>query len=138
MPSRQRQQNKQQRLLAQERSFEVVAQLWFSKSKGKWSSGHAKRVWDTLERLVLPMMGTLPITELQTSELLAVVQRIDNSGSREQAGRVLQRLKSIYRYAVQCGLCDIDRAASIDPQESLSTTIVQHRPSIPREELPAF
>ncbi|MEE2651222.1 MAG: integrase arm-type DNA-binding domain-containing protein [Pseudomonadota bacterium] len=137
-PSRERKKEKRRKVLEQERSFKGVAEGWFKNAKGKWSANHASRVWDTLERLVFPSIGDLPISEVETADILAVVKQIDDAGSREQAGRVLQRIKSIYRYAVQLSLCKEDRSASIDPRESLSSPIVHHRASLNREELPEF
>lgn len=137
-PSRERKKDKRRKVLEQERSFKGVAESWFKNAKGKWSETHAERVWDTLDRLVFPHIGELPITEIETADILAVVKRIDDSGSREQAGRVLQRIKSIYRYAVQLSLCSEDRSASIDPRESLSAPVVHHRASLSRDELPDF
>lgn len=137
-PVHERKQAKRRKELERERSFKAVAEAWYDNVEGKWSMQHGKRVWDTLERLVFPFIGDVPISDLETADILAVVKRIDNAGSREQAGRVLQRIKSIYRYAVQLSLCKYDVSASIDPRESLSSVVVQHRPSIPREELPEF
>ncbi|MBQ0759449.1 MAG: tyrosine-type recombinase/integrase [Zhongshania sp.] len=137
-PVRERKQAKRRKVLEQERSFKAVAAAWFDNVEGKWSILHAKRVWDTLERLVFPQIGDLPISDIETADILAVVKSIDDAGSREQAGRVLQRIKSIYRYAVQLSLCKYDKSASIDPRESLSAPVVHHRASIPREELPEF
>lgn len=137
-PSRERKQDKRRKVLEQAQSFKAVALAWHKKAAGKWSTTHAERVLDTLERLVFPQIGELPIAELETADILAVVKGIDDDGSREQAARVLQRFKAIYRYAIQHGLCARDVAVSIDPKESLSDAHVRHRPSIPREELPEF
>lgn len=137
-PSLERRQEKRRKVLERAQSFKAAALAWHKKSMGKWSLAHSQRVLDTLERLVFPHIGELPIKELETSDILAVVKRIDDSGSREQASRVLQRIKAIYRYAIQHGLCARDVAVSIDPKESLSDAHVQHRPSIPRDELPEF
>lgn len=137
-PSRQRKVEKRQKVLAQERSFKAVALAWHSRAKPKWSDVHAGRVLDTLERLVFPHIGSLPITDIETADLLDVVKRIDDAGSREQAGRVLQRIKAVYRHAIQHGLCTVDKAVSIDSREALSAPVVEHRASLSRDELPGF
>jgi integrase len=137
-PSRQRKVEKRQKILSQERSFKAVALAWHNLAKPKWSEDHATRVLDTLERLVFPHIGALPITDIETADLLDVVKRIDNDGSREQAGRVLQRIKGVYRHAIQHGLCTIDKAVSIDSREALSAPVVQHRASLSKGELPEF
>lgn len=97
---------------------------------------HAACVLHSLEVDVLPMLGGLPITDIKATLLLEAVRAIEARGVPETAARVLQRIKSVFNYAIQTG-----RAAD-NPAFALAGAIVkekaQHQPALPQKELPEF
>lgn len=50
--------------------------------------------------------------EVQPGEIRGIVQAVEATGARETAGRVFQRVRAIYRYAVANEFCDVDPTAS--------------------------
>jgi hypothetical protein len=45
-------------------------------------------------------LGDRPLASIKPGEIMAVVKRIEARGAPDQAGRVLQRVKALYRWAV--------------------------------------
>ena len=71
-PGAQRKQDKIERKLAQENTFEAVARDWM-KTKGKeWTDGYAAKTRACLERHAFPSMGSKPIKEITAPELLTM------------------------------------------------------------------
>jgi integrase len=117
-------------------AFEVVAREWHTKELARWTEGHAKRVIESLEADAFPTLGKLPITELTAPLILDAVRKIEKRGAIETAGRVLQRISTIIRYAIQTGRAEYNPAA--DLFGALTAAKVEHRPALPRKELPEF
>ena len=59
-------------------------------------------------------------------------------GAGDQAGRVLQRVKAIYRWAVTHERIDSNPMLDLVPSEILKPRTVQHRAALPDRELPQF
>jgi integrase len=68
--------------------------------------------------------------------VLEVVKRIEKRGALEIARQVLQRINSVFRYAVQSGRATYNPAA--DMQGVLKSRKTVHRPALSREEMPEF
>jgi integrase len=65
-----------------------------------------------------------------------VVGRIEKRNALDVASRILQRVSSVYRYAIQTGRATYNPAA--DLAGSLKTRKVTHRAALSRAELPQF
>jgi integrase len=83
----------------QENTFETVAREWHSNRKNKWSSHHAKRILKRLEFHLFNRIGTRPIADITTSDLLPVMRKVEEHGS-EIAHRVLQICGQVFTYAM--------------------------------------
>jgi integrase len=99
-------------------SLEVVAREWFAKKSEHWDDAGAQRILRRLEMYVFPRIGNRPISELSGPELLDVLQRIDNKGHPETAGRVKQYLGAIFRYAMAT------HRAQYDPTPALKGALI--------------
>lgn len=121
---------------AAEATLEAMARAWWSARKGRWTPAHAERVINSLEVDVFPDLGLLPIGTVSAPLILSTVKRIEARGAFETAGRVLQRLGSVMRYAIANGRLDADPTYKLS--EALSTQRVEHRPAMPRGELPEY
>jgi integrase len=135
-PTAKRKQDKQHALLSAENNLEAIAREWHEQKKGEWTEAHAKRVLDSLESEVFSHVGSLPIADIVTQDLLSVLRRVEKRGALDVASRVLQRLNSIFRYGVQTGR--IKSNPAIDLKGVLKTRKVQHRPALKANELPGF
>ncbi|KZE25334.1 tyrosine-type recombinase/integrase [Crenobacter luteus] len=117
-------------------AFEVIAREWHAKELPRWTEGHATRVLESLEADAFPAIGNIPVADLTAPLILDAVRKIEKRGAVETAGRVLQRISAVIRYAIQTGRAEYNPAA--DLSGALSATKVEHRPAMPRGELPEF
>ncbi len=131
-----RKQEKITRLAASENSLESLAREWHQSQLARWSKGHAARVLESLEADVFPDLGSLPVAELTAPLLLDVLRKIERRGVIETAGRVLQRVGAVMRYAIQTGRASYNPTS--DLRGALTASKVEHRPALPRSELPEF
>lgn len=135
-PAAAKQEAKQESRAAAANSFESLAREWHANSLPRWTPTHAARVLHSLETDAFPMLGSLPITDIKAPLLLEAVRAIEARGVPETAARVLQRIKSVFNYAIQTG-----RAAD-NPAFALVGAIVKekakHQPALPQKELPEF
>ena len=133
-PSTDKQQQKYAAKLRKANSFEAVARDWYGEEKKRWTARHAMRVLHSLEREIFPHIGNMPITKIRTPDIKRVINRIQKRDAFDIAKRSLQRCSSVFSFAVQSGI------AEINPARDLIGTIkapkVKHQPSLKREELP--
>ena len=97
-------------LEAGRQTFERLAREWFENAKPRWAMVHADDVIRSLERDVFPMIGALPIGELNPPIVLAVLREIESRGAIETAKRVRQRISSVFVYAMAKGIGQSDPA----------------------------
>ncbi|HGY5236680.1 TPA: tyrosine-type recombinase/integrase [Aeromonas salmonicida subsp. pectinolytica] len=135
-PSLARKQSKVASRLASEHNFEAIAREWHQSQLAIWSPGHAKRVIESLEVDAFPDLGLVPVSELTAPIMLDALRKVEARGATETAGRVLQRISSIMRYAIQTGRASYNPAQ--DLKGALRATKQEHRPALPRAELPEF
>jgi integrase len=126
---------KRQARTQSENSFENIAREWHGK-QGRWTTDHAARVLGSLEKDIFPLIGAKPIHEITAPAIFEVVGRIEKRNALDVASRILQRVSSVYRYAIQTGRATYNPAA--DLAGSLKTRKVTHRAALSRAELPQF
>lgn len=119
-------------------TLEPVARAWLAHRSEGWGQSTYDKIEASLANHVFPRIGKRPVAELTAGEIRDTVQAIDAAGARDQAGRVFQRLRAVFRYAVQHELCATDPTYSLRPAEILSPQKVQHRPALAERDLPEF
>ncbi len=124
------------RALNKHESFKLIAEEWLQKESGRWSKHHAHRVWRTLKLDALPYLGSMPIKDIRASDVLYVVKKIEDRGALDVAGRIKQRISSIFRYAIQTGYAEFNPADAL--KDVIKTRKTQHRKSLKQDELPSF
>ncbi len=130
---------KREKLISQistENTFEVVAREWHEKQTANWTPHHSKTVIKRLEADIFPKIGTRPIAEITSPEILAVIRIIEKRGAVDIAHRAKQTCGQIFRYAVATGRSERDPTA--DLRGALTTRKVKHRPHIKESELPEY
>jgi integrase len=101
------------RKLVQATSFQSIGEEWLEhQSKVLAPRTMSKARW-MLTELVYPDIGPRPMSEIQATELLAMLRSIERKGHNETAHRTKQRVSQIFRYAIASG-----RAAR-DPTQDL-------------------
>lgn len=110
-------------------NFESVAREWHRLFSAQWRSVKNKeQVLRRLEKNIFPWLGNLPIYDIKASNLLKVLQAVQNRGAPEVAHRLLQTCGQIMRYAVATDRADRDFTS--DLKGALPPVKKKHWPSI--------
>lgn len=120
------------------KTLEAVARAWLSHQSGRWEPITLYRITASLETYIFKQLGNRPVATVKPGEIMAAVKRIEEAGAGDQAGRVLQRVKSIYRWAVTHEVIDANPMVDLVPSEMLRPRDVTHRPALSDAELPEF
>lgn len=119
-------------------TFERVARQWLAHKQDGWDERTAGMICTALEAKVFPKIGGRPISQLRPSEVKAVVQDVDAAGAGETAGRLLQRIKAVFGYAVVHDLIEFNPMAELRPAELLKPRQTKHRAAMSEAALPEF
>lgn len=117
-------------------TFRDVALEWYAKRKPKWTQANADQTLKSLELDVFPHIGGRVISELEPPDLLLIIRRIESRGALNKAEKVLQRLRSVFTYAVDTGKVKYNPTPS--PKAMESKPGGKHFNALNRAELPAF
>jgi integrase len=141
-PSGEKQLSKLKRFEAQENSFEAVARALFERKKmpvgatgrikGRWGNSHYAKQLSRFENELLPWLGKRPINEIKSTELLAVLRKIEARGAIDTAHRVKGVAGEVFRAGVHEGLCERD--ITLDLKGALKTPDVKHMASLTQPE----
>lgn len=153
-PGQARQQEKQERIasqatakeaaqreasgLAPAGSLEATARDWLAHRAGAWVEGTRQAIKRSLELHVFPDLGRRPIASITPADIRGCVQKVEKTGAAETAGRVFQRLRSLFRYAVAHDLVPADPTYPLKPSEILKPRETQHRPALSVQQAPQF
>lgn len=119
-------------------TFEGVAREWLAHQSGKWAAGTLAAIRTSLEAEVFPRIGARPMALLRPREVVEIVKGIEARGAGETAGRVLQRVRAVFRYAVVHERIDSNPMLDLKPSELLKPRQVKHRAALSDRDLPAF
>jgi len=119
-------------------SFEAVAREWLGHQSAGWAAGTLDMIRKSLEAEVFPSIGARPMAHLRPRDVMPLVKRIEARGAAETAGRVLQRVKSVFRYAVVHDRIESNPMLDLKPSELLKPRTTKHRAAMADKELPAF
>lgn len=119
-------------------TFRSVANEWMEHQSARWEQQTRERIHASLETDILKTMGARPLASIKPLEVMNAVKAIEARGAGEQAGRVLQRVKAIFRWAVIHGRLDSNPMLDLMPAEILKPREVQHRAALDAKDLPAF
>jgi integrase len=84
-------------------TFETVAREWLELLKNSIKASTLERERSQLERFVFADLGSRPIAQLTTPEILTVLKKIEARGTTDTAHRVRSSCVRILRYAAQIG-----------------------------------
>ncbi len=127
---------KQEKQAEQLYNFENVARAWWEHTKGTWSAAHAARVIKRLEDNAFKDLGPIPVDDITPMQVIATIRKIEARDALDVAYRVKQAINAACRFAVQQGIATRNPAGDLDG--IIKPRKVQHRASLPREELPEF
>ena len=119
-------------------TLEAVARDWMTHQAARWDAETAGRIRASLEADIFKPLGSRPLAGIKPGEVMAAVKKIEARGASDQAGRVLQRVKAVYRWAMIHERIDANPMLDLVPSEILKPREVQHRAAMADKELPAF
>ncbi|MBA4381645.1 MAG: integrase [Sideroxydans sp.] len=136
-PSSIKQAEKRQAKISAANSFEAIAREFHTLKSPMWTPHHSTDWLNTLERDVFPKFGHRPITEIEAPDVLDVVRAVEARSAFEVRGRVLQRVRSVFAYAIACGKARHNPAAELKGALAPRPK-VQHFAALSEKEMPDF
>jgi len=115
--------------------FSDLTESWLKTHLTKITSKSNKRnIVQTLDDYVLPYIGNQCLSDIKRRDLIAVIKQLADVGKVETAGRVAQRIRAIFDYAVDIGEIESHPAAGMS--RVLPSAPVKHMAAIAPNELP--
>lgn len=133
-PTREKKAQRQRRVVAGANTFEAVARAWFEIKRKSLNAHYADQTVARLEQHAFPYLGALPITEIDSPDVVRALEQVAAKGTIETAHKVKRLISQTFRYAIQRGLCRYNPAA--DLRDILPSVPDNHYPCIPPAELP--
>lgn len=119
-------------------TLEAVARDWLEHQSARWEPVTMGRIQASLENDIFPVLGSRPMANLKARDVMEAVKAIEARGAADQAGRVLQRVKAIFRWAITHERIQTNPMLDLVPSEILKPRTVQHRAALAEKELPEF
>ncbi len=119
-------------------TLESVARAWLRHRSTAWVARTHGLIRASLENDVFPTLGDKPIAEVQPADIRTLVKSIEARGAGETAGRVFQRLRAIFRYAIAHDLIATDPTYPLKPSEIFKPRKVKHRAALAERDVPQF
>src|SRR6478735_8453688 len=136
-PSQSKRVRKRAAKIATGNTFEAVAREWHDNWKDTRTPYYAGQILRRLKADVFPAIGRRPIAELEPSELLDMLRKVEKRGVNETARRLKQLVSQIFRFAIVTSRAKRDPSA--DLKDALRATgEPQHHKAMPLLELPTF
>ena len=113
---------------ARANTFEAIANEWLSKQKKLAATTHTKAVW-LFNKVLFPALGSKPIAEITTAEMLLALKRIEATGKGETTHRAKWRAAQVFKYAIKRALATHNPVANLE-RGDLEPINVKHHPAI--------
>jgi integrase len=119
-------------------TFEAVAREWLGHQAAGWTPGTLGAIRTNMEAELFPKLGDRPMAQLRPRDVLPIVKAIEKRGAAETAGRLLQRVKAVFRYAVVHERIESNPMLDLKASELLKPRQVKHRAAMADKDVPAF
>ena len=117
-------------------TFKAVADEWLNKKKRLWTPRHHLEVSRMIEADAYPFIGPLPMRLVTASQVLRLMERVEERGSPAVATKLRQYISTVFQYAV------ITQRADADPASVLRGAVIKpatvHSRALSREEVAAI
>lgn len=127
---------KRQIAVKAENNMEVIAREWYEHHLHEWKPHYARDVINRLETHIFPKLGSRPIADISSTELLSCLKVIEKSGALDMAQRMMQTCGQVYRYAIITGRTRYNPVN--DLRGALKTPVRNHHAHLKADELPEF
>lgn len=118
--------------------FERVAKGWFAKWKHGKCERHASYTERRMNADILPLLGPRAIETIQSPDIVAMVQAIQERGATDVARRALQTSNQIFRYALALGYVKHNPAATFRPSDVLPQKSTENFARLDKADLPGL
>jgi len=119
-------------------TLRAVSEDWLAHQAERWEPVTLGRIRASLEANIYPVLGDRPMASIKPLELKRAVAKVEARGAGDMAARILQRVKSIFRWALVHERIESNPMLDLVPSEILKPRVVNHRAALPDAELPAF
>ena len=102
---------------------DVVAE-WLKVRMTDRAESYVRTVRLRMNRYILPKIGTTPLRQVTSADVLQICRNIENLGHDETARRVKTLIGQVYSFAIAAGYTDSDPTAAL--HRALRPKIVQH------------
>lgn len=119
-------------------SLEKVTRAWHAEvtNKGQWGDDSGKKTMRKFENHLFPLIGHMPIEEVETPHIAKAITAIDQKGINRVARDIKANLVRIFSYAIQNGYVRHNPAREMDGV--VISKKKEHRPQLKHEYLPNF
>jgi len=135
-PARAREEQARQARMAAANTFEQVAREWHQTMLGQWQPQTARDILHRFELDIFPLIGRLPVNEVQARDVLDAIRAVERRGALEIASRLAANCSRVFRYAMRCGHADRNPAEHL--REVLAPREKGHFAAIGPDGLPAL
>ena len=112
-PSIQRKKEKVESREKVENTFEKIAMEYLKKKEAILSLRYQKNIFKRLRMNIFPVLGSMPIKDITSQNLLNVLRGIESRGAIETAHRISQEVGQVFRYAIATGRAEHDITADL-------------------------
>lgn len=109
-------------------TFDAIAAELMDKKRREEKSDRTLSKIEWLLRLAKPDIGSRPIAEISTPEILRVLRAVEARGRHETARRLRATIGQVFRYAVATGRANADPTGAL--KGAITTPVVRHRAAI--------
>lgn len=135
-PAQARRIERAQTVDAARETFKAISEEWLGKKKKAWTLRHHTEVSRMIEAGAYPFIGAQPMRSITASQVLRLMERVDERGSPAVAIKLRQYISSIFQYAV------ITQRADADPASVLRGAVIkpptEHSRDLTRDEITAI
>ena len=118
-------------------TFAEAAQRVLEQKRGGWRGRwHAQNWWRSMERYAFPRIGSRPVSEVNTADVLEILTPIWHAKA-ETARAVRQRIRSVIEWAIALDMRSDNPCDRVLPVLGPQNDIVTHRQALPHRDVAA-
>ena len=118
-------------------TFAEAAERVLEQKRGGWRGRwHAKNWWRSMERYVFPRVGSRPVSEVNTADVLEILTPIWHVKAAT-AREVRQRIRSVLEWAIALDMRNDNPCDRVVPVLGPQNDIVTHRQALPHKDVAA-
>ena len=119
-------------------TFKAVAEAWYEQWKGDKNEDHAESVWRRVEGDILPIIGHLPISKIDTPTVVSIAKKIEARGASELARRAIGNVGQVYRFANVHGITTHNPTLNLKPADVLKSVPTTNYARIEEQQIPGL